>query len=255
MAPNARPPENEAPLPSLAARILAEVAQVLESSRERLVESLALVPGQAEYAAYVTRLRAAAAAHPELKAIVDQAPRLGTPLREGLQGIAQVAADLKGAGERVHDARLALGASGAPGFEEVNQALQTLRDMLETQANGRAELAELSTSLRAVAEMTTPLVDSLSDLSHTAEILRSLPGAVAGAAGATPADGNSDVGDWAANILRGVRELAAAIGQGQGASPAQEQRLWESVRDLHLEVVHLKGILLAPARRPPDELS
>jgi len=245
------PPEGDSGIPTPAARILAEVAHTLDASRERLVESLSALPGEAEYGTYVARLRAAAAAHPELRALVAQAPKLAAPTREGLEGIAQVAEDLKNARERVHDARLALGAESQAGsMSAIRETLATLRDMLEAEAHGRAELAELTTSLRAVAAMTTPLVDSLSDLSQTAEILRMLPGA---APTAPPADGHRDLGDRAADMLRAVRELAAAVTREHPSSPAQEQRLWESVRDLHLEVVHLKGILLAPTRRPAED--
>jgi len=41
------------------------------------------------------------------------------------------------------------------------------------------------------------------------------------------------------------------VASGPASSPGQEQRLWESVRDLHLEVVNLKGALLSPTRRAP----
>jgi hypothetical protein len=267
-------------LPHPAVRVLAEVGLVLEGSRERIAQALKTLPAAADYAPHSERLRAAMSLHAELAAVVAETPRLAVPLREAMQGLASVAEDLGSARERLDEAAriLALDAPVAP-VQAVNQTLASLRAMAEAhaerafehaaEAEGQrapavaesqavaalhAEIDALSTSLRAVADLAAPLVDTLSDLSHGADRLRAEPAVPVvppPAPARAAAAGQGDVGDWAADILRSLRELSKAVASGPASSPGQEQRLWESVRDLHLEVVNLKGALLSPTRRAP----
>jgi hypothetical protein len=265
-------------LPHPAVRVLVEVGQVLDASRERIAQTLSTLPAGTDYAPYAERLRAAMGLHAELAAVVAESPKLAVPLREGLQGLAQVAAELGDARERLEEATriLALDAAVAP-VQAVNQTLQSLRAMAEAHAERafehaaesegkgqpsvadssavaalHAEIEALSTSLRAVADLATPLVDTLSDLSHATDRLRGETPAPAPPSTTAPR-GQAEIGDWAADILRALRELARTVANGPAAAPDQEQRLWESVRDLHLEVVNLKGALLSPTRRAPGD--
>ena len=267
-------------LPHPAVRVLAEVGQVLAAGRERLAEALKVLPAEADYAPYAERLRAAMSLHAELASVAAQAPRLAVPLRDAWQGVAQVERDLASACERLDEATriLALDAAVAP-VNAVQQTLASLRAMAEAHAERafehaaesegkgqpavadspavaalHAEIEALTTSLRAVADLATPLVDTLSDLSHRTDRLRGDEPQTSAPVPPAPAPGRpQEIGDWAADILRGLRELAKVVASGPAATTAQEQRLWESVRDLHLEVVNLKGALLSPTRRAPGD--
>jgi hypothetical protein len=280
-----KPGESNLPHPAL--RILAEVGGLLETSRERLEGALAALPVDADYADYAARLRTAAEPHAELTAVLAQAPKLSLPLREAMEGLAAVAADLGLARDRLNEAGRALSvdATVTP-IEAIHQTLASLRELADVKAASTAsaafvaaaqtagtesetvveepalvaalhpELEALTASLRAIADLAAPLVDSLSDLSHLTEQLKAVSPPLASAPAPTPVPaGHGDVGDWAGDILRAVRELAEAVATEPPADAAQEQRLWESVRDLHLEVVNLKGALLSPTRRAPSDPS
>jgi hypothetical protein len=324
-------------LPHPALRAVAEVALVLETSRDRLVQSLAALPGGDDYAPYAERLRQAAEANPTLKELLRQSPKLSTPLGEAVRELRQIAEDLRSGRERLLEAgrglRLATlpvaraaeadaaPASLAPQLEAaiarlhemmaavapMGQALQSLPRpeewarvttpmvelanampvlaqsvaKLETLAPALAESARtlssplqtpalkavsaeaeaITASLRAVGDLATPLVDALSDLAQEAmpltERLRGLavprpePGAEPGVAPAPVSGSSDDVADWAADILRAVRELSQSVKHGAASTPEQGKKLWDSIRQIQVEVVNLQGALLAPSKKLP----
>src|SRR5262245_8625555 len=243
----------DASLPAPSARILAEVALILETSRDRLLGIIQSIPSPAHYAPYADRLRAAAAVQPDLEALLVQAPKLSAPLADSIDMLRHVAKDLEAGRDRLLEAGTGgadSGGAGPPALNtvEAEKALAGLREI----ASG----AEVS--LRAVAEIAVPLVDSLSDLSQLtgplAEKLRGLTERPAPPADAhRPPETSANAADWAVDILRAVRELRHAVQEKPSPGGEHQQRLWESVRQLQVEIVNLQGALLGPSKKTiPD---
>jgi hypothetical protein len=246
----------DTPHPAPSARILAEVALLLETSRDRLLSEIKNIPAATHYTPYVERLRAAAAVQPDLEALLAQAPKLAAPLVDSIEALQQIAKDLAAGRERLLEASAGQGAAAGGDVprpvdtSEIEKVLASLRDI----ASG----AEVS--LRAVSEIATPLVDSLSDLSQlTSPLAEKLRGIAEKPAGPSepamprPPEANENAADWAGDILRAVRELRQAVLEKSSPAGEYQQRLWENVRLLQVEIVNLQGALLGPAkRRIPD---
>jgi hypothetical protein len=240
-------------LPAPSARILAEVVLILETSRERLLREVKNLPPASRYGPYVDRLRAAAAVQPDLEALLAEAPKLAAPLADTVDVLRQVARDLETGRDRLLETG---GGSGPVGEEpaspqQVEKLLASLREIA----------AGTEVSLRAVSEIATPLVDSLSDLSQLtaplAEKLRSLTEKPAAPPAARrPPEANENAADWAGDILRAVRELKQAVMEKSSPGGEYQQRLWENVRQLQVEIVNLQGAIIGPTKkRLPEDLA
>jgi hypothetical protein len=95
----------DAALPHPALRAVSEVALLLDLSRTRLLDAVKTIPAKAEYAPFAARLRDAAAAHPDIEALIRQAPRdLAAPLSDSVPVLMQIATDLQNGRDRLLEA-------------------------------------------------------------------------------------------------------------------------------------------------------
>jgi hypothetical protein len=237
-------------LPHPALRAVAEVALLLDMNRERLLHAVQTIPGKEQYAPYVDRLRAAAQGNPELKALVDQAPKVVVPLRDALPVLAQIADELQAGRDRLLEAGRGLRTHPDAGTQ-VEKTLLGLREIASQLAATVSPLTQSVAHLDAFIPTLSPLVDSLSDLSEKAgPLAERLKGSAAAAPAAVPPAGSSSgAAEWASDILRSVRDLAEAVKHQPPPAGADGKRLWDSVRQIQVEIVNLQGALLAPAKK------
>jgi hypothetical protein len=259
-------------LPHPALRAVSEVALLLEMSHARLMDAVKTVPARAEYGPLAARLRQAAAAHPEVEAILRQAVReLAAPLADCVPVMMQTAADLQQARNRLLETGSGLrlvangGASSAPPAASAAPALQAVLERMEalearlaahtaqagTIAEATAEAQAAAASLRGVQAVAAPLVDALSDLAHLVEPLSEKLRAV----GNAPRAGTlQELADWASDIAGSVAALKDGLAHVPPTGGDPEKRLWENVRRLQTEVVNLQATLLSTPKKPlPDD--
>jgi hypothetical protein len=141
----------------------------------------------------------------------------------------------------------------------LSQAARDLGSRLESPAvkSMAAETEAAAASLRALGDLAAPLVDSLSDLSQQAIPLAdrlkraAAPVAAAPVAAAPPPGSSAGAADWASDILRSVRDLSEVVKRQSPLGGPEGQKLWDSVRQIQVEIVNLQGALLAPAKKDP----
>jgi hypothetical protein len=245
-APVVTPIVLPAQLDPAALKALNEVAAAVPSLAEAVRQLGELSSGLRKIGEQMAPLAPAIAATPK----AEDWERTLAPLRE----LAFIAPALQVAVERMEALESRIAAQMSKGTASAEAA----------EASGVAALGPeaeaIAASLRGVADIAGPLVDSLSDLAHLtaplAEKLRALespPGAALppSAAHTSSTDG---MAEWANDILRAVKDLKNAIAHGPRTGGEPERRLWESVRRLQAEVVNLQGTLLSPPKKPlPDD--
>lgn len=241
-------------LPHPALRAVSEVVLLLEMNRERLIESIKTIPAKAEYAPFAARLRQAAVDNPDLERLLSEAPRLTAPLSDSVPTLMQIADDLLAGRDRLLEAgrglRLSTALPPTPKSEEWEAAtavIAKVEALLPALQAGAVHAKTDEASLHALAEIATPLVDTLSDLAHLAgpltEKLRQLEPAVP----AVPPDGDG-VAQRAADVLKAMRELKDAVARQPGLAGDEGKLLWECVRQIQTESVNLQGSLLSPPK-------
>jgi hypothetical protein len=220
-------------------------------NRERLIEAVKTIPAKAEYAPFAARLRQAAAGHPTVERLLGEAPRVAAPLSDTVPALMQVADELLAGRDRLLEAgrglRLSI-SSTEPRSPVLPPAVPAAAAAVPATLGPDAEA--LGVSLRAVAEIAAPLVDSLSDLSHvTTPLLDKLRRLDAPAPEPKPAAHAKDgVAQWSGDILKAVRDLKEAVAHAPRPTGEEERRLWENVRQLQMEIVNLQGALLSPPK-------
>jgi hypothetical protein len=272
----------DASLPHPALRAVSEVALLLETSHSRLMDAVKTIPAKAEYGPLAARLRQAAAAHPEVEAILRQAVReLAAPLANCVPVMMQTAADLQQARNRLLETGSGLrlvanggaptaapSASATPALQAALERMEALEGRLaaHTAAVGTisaatAEAQAAAASLRGVQAVAAPLVDTLSDLAHLVaplseklRVLAEAPAAATPPVAAARAGTLEGLADWANDIARSVAELRDGLAHISPTGGDPDRRLWENVRRLQTEVVNLQATLLSMPKKPlPDD--
>jgi hypothetical protein len=234
-----------AQLDPAALKALSEVAAAVPALAEAVRQLGELSSGLRKTGEQIAPLAPAMAATPK----AEDWERTLASLRE----LAFIAPELQVAVERMEALESRLAAQVAKGMVSPETAETSGVAALGPEAEA------IAASLRGVADIAGPLVDSLSDLAHlTAPLAEKLRALEAPAAAPPPpvvrASATDDMAEWANDILRAVKDLKNAIAHGPRTGGEPERRLWESVRRLQAEVVNLQGTLLSPPKKPlPDD--